>query len=120
MTDKTQEIPVAEHLAETNKELEQARAVVRDLANDLAAVADVIEPVLSDHVKRIRQARMASVEELRQMAHAVRELRDLLLAKDTERMLDQTERFLRLCRELEEFRAIGFLDAFVQAFAVRA
>jgi hypothetical protein len=36
------------------------------------------------------------------------------LAADTERMLRQGERFLTLCRELEEFRAVGFLDAYIE------
>jgi hypothetical protein len=34
-----------------------------------------------------------------------------------EHMLRQGERFMALCRELEEFRACGFLDAYVQLLA---
>lgn len=32
-------------------------------------------------------------------------------------MLRQGERFLTLCRELEEFRAVGFLDAYIRLLA---
>lgn len=116
MTQPDHDIKIAEQIAATRAELDAAREVVRTLANDLADVADVIEPVLENHIARVRRARMGSVDELRQISGAIKELRDLLTNADTKLMLDQAERFLRVCRELEEFRAVGFLDAFVQAF----
>ena len=64
MADTDQDIKIAEQIAATRTELDAAREVVRTLANDLADVADVIEPILADHIKRIRQARMGSLDEL--------------------------------------------------------
>jgi septal ring factor EnvC (AmiA/AmiB activator) len=112
------DIKIAEEIQNARTELEASRDVVRTLANDLADVADVIEPVLLEHIKRIRAARMTSVDELRQISSEIAILRDTLAKPETARMLDQAERFLRICRELEEFRAVGFIDAFLQAFNV--
>jgi len=119
MADTDQDIKIAEQIAATRTELDAAREVVRTLANDLADVADVIEPILADHIKRIRQARMGSLDELRMISAGIRELRDTLMKPETAQMLDRAERFLRICRELEEFRAVGFLDAFLEAFRER-
>jgi len=117
MSETDQDIKIAEQIAATRTELDAARDVVRTLANDLADVADVIEPVLADHIKRIRQARMTSLDELRQISAGIRELSELVNKPETMRMIDVAERFLRACRELEEFRAAGFLDAFIQSFS---
>jgi Na+/phosphate symporter len=115
MSDLDAELASAIHA--TTEELNSARAVVQTLANELADVIDVIEPALADHTKRLRQARMASLEEMRQVTTHIQELRKLLTAPETEYMLRQGERFLALCRELEEFRAVGFLDAYVRLLA---
>lgn len=119
MTDdnRDRDIKIAEEIAATRVELDQAREVVRNLANELADVADVIEPVLSSHVKRLREARMASLDELRQISNAIHTLTQLLTSQDTSHMLAQAERFLHVCREVEEFRACGFLDAWVRLLA---
>jgi hypothetical protein len=60
---------------------------------------------------------MASIDEMQLITTQIQELRKVLLAADTERMLRQGERFLTLCRELEEFRAVGFLDAYIELLA---
>jgi hypothetical protein len=114
------DLKVAEEIATTRAELDAAREVVRTLANDLADVADVIEPVLQSHVKRLREVRMTTMAELREITAGVRELKTVMTSKDTEQMLTQAERFLRVCREIEEFRASGFLDDWVQLLAPRA
>lgn len=102
----------------TTEEIDGARNVVRNLANELADIIDVIEPAIADHTKRIRQARMNALEEMRQLTTAIRDMRELLLSPKSEEMLVRAERFLAVCRELEEFRMCGFLDSFVQLFVV--
>lgn len=116
MAETNRDIHIAEQIEATRKELDQARDVVCALANDLADVADVIEPVLADHITRIRHARMTTLDELRQISAGVQELRNMVLHPDMERTLLQAERLLRACRDLEEFRAVGALDAFLRAF----
>jgi DNA-binding transcriptional ArsR family regulator len=96
-------------------ELETAREVVRNLANDLASVADVIEPVLMDHATRIRRARMTTVDEVRQSISALKEHRDFLLDKKTAEAVKIGNQLIDVCQRLEEFRMCGFLDAYLKA-----
>jgi hypothetical protein len=109
-----EDLELAAAIRQTSEELDAAREVVRNLANELADVIEVIEPALIEHTKRLRQARMTSLDEMRLITTTLQELRRLLLAPETEQMLRQGERFLKLCSELEEFRVCGFLDAYVQ------
>ena len=111
------DLEIAAAIKATHEELDAAREVVRTLANELADVIDVVEPILADHTKRIRQARITALDEMRQVTVHLKDMREVLLAPQTDRMLAQAERFLAVCRELEEFRAVGFLDAFIQLFA---
>lgn len=78
----------------TTDELDAAREVVRTLANELADVIEVIEPTIAEHTKRLRQARMASLDEMRQISTHLHDLRKLLTSPETEYMLRQGERFL--------------------------
>ena len=112
-----EDLQIADAIRQTKDELEAAREVVRELANELADVIEVIEPTLAEHTKRLRQARMASLDEMRLITTTLQELRKLMLAPETEAMLKKGERFLAMCRELEEFRACGFLDAYVRLLA---
>lgn len=111
------DVKLAAAIELTKGEIDGAREVVRQLANELADVVEVVEPIIADHTKRIRQARMSSLDEMRQIVSAVKELREIMGAGSTEKALVQAERFLRVCRELEEFRIVGFVDAFVAAFS---
>lgn len=111
-----EDVRVAEAIRTTTAELEQARVVVRDLANELGDVIEVIEPALAEHIARLRQARMSSLDEIRQITNAIKSMKDVLLSPQTDQMLTRAERFLRVCRDLEEFRGVGFLDAFVELF----
>ena len=117
MTDLETEETIAEDIERTRRELDEAREVVRILANDLANVADVIEPVLKDHADRIRRARMATVDEIRQISTAVLQMRELLCATETAEALDQAERLVTICRDLATVREIGVLAAFVRAWS---
>lgn len=116
MSHKDQDVQLLEALKATREELEGSREIVRTLANELAEVIDIVEPALAEHTKRLRQSRMSSIEELRQISSQVKEVRELMLSDRTEQMLVRAERFLKVCEQLEEFRAVGFLDAFVQLF----
>jgi negative regulator of replication initiation len=102
-------------IATATAELEAAQDVIRTLAKDLADVADVIEPVLLDHAKRIRQARMTTIDEIRQSVQALREYRDFLASEQTQRAIDRGKQLVAVCTALEEFRMCGFLDAYLKA-----
>lgn len=115
MADK--EIELIKNIHDASQELDAAREVVRTLANDLADVADVIEPVLADQAKRIRAARMSVIDECRQVATALREFRESIGSPSMTHAIEMTERFVVVFEKLEEFRACGFLDAYVEMFA---
>jgi hypothetical protein len=115
--DRDQEIAAA--IKATTDELTAARDVVHDLANELADVIDVIEPALAEHTKRLRAARMGAIDEMRLITTQIREMRELILGEKTEQMLIRGERFVKLMRDVEEFRACGFLDDFVRLLAGR-
>jgi hypothetical protein len=83
------DLQIADAIRATQEELNTAREVVRQLANELADVIDVIEPAIAEHANRLRQARMSSLDEMRQITTHVMELRRVLLAPETERMLRQ-------------------------------
>ena len=72
------DIELAQAIKVTHEEINTAREVVRNLANELADVIDVIEPALTSHTNRIRQARMASIEEMRQVTLGIRELKQVI------------------------------------------
>lgn len=108
---------IVKSIHEATKELDEARDVVRNLANDLAEVADVIEPILTEQSQRIRRARMQVIDECRQTAVALKEFRDILQSNAMLSAIERAERLISACKELEEFRACGFLDAFLEAFA---
>jgi negative regulator of replication initiation len=110
------DIELADAIKATHEEIEAAREVVRNLANELADVIDVIEPALTSHTKRLRQARMSSLDEMRQVTNAIRELKTLLLADTTEQMFARAERFLDICRALDYWRTSGYLDVLARAF----
>ncbi len=107
-------------LEKSVEDFEKAQDAIQSLANELATVADIIEPALADQVRRIREARMASTGEIGKVADAVRDLRGLLVSKDAEQMVSRAERLLAVLRELEEFRACGALEAFSKAFSTVA
>lgn len=114
----TPEDIVRNSLNKSVEDFEKSKVAIQDLANELASVADVIESALADQVKRLREARMASTNEIGRIVDAVRELRGLLASKEAEQMVNRAERLLAVLRELEEFRACGALDAFSKAFSV--
>lgn len=102
-------------IATATAELEAAREVIRTLATDLADVAEVIEPVLLDHAKRLRQARMTTIDEIRLSVQALREYRDFLSSAHTQQAIDRGRQLVAVCTALEEFRMCGFLDAYLKA-----
>lgn len=109
---------LAEAIKTTHRELEAARVVVRELSNELADVIEVIEPALATHTARLRQARMASLEEMRLITAGLKELRMALVANETDVALKRAERFVVVCRDLDEFRRTGLLQALLSTIAV--
>lgn len=116
MTDIDQQLMTA--IETTTADLDAARETIRAMANELSDVIDVIEPALADQAARLRRARMSSLDEMRLISTALVDLRDTFLAPRTATAIHEAERFLAVMKELEEFRACGALEAFMQVFGV--
>lgn len=100
-----------EEISVLNGEVSEARDTVRALANEVAALANVIEPQLLDCITRTRSARMAIVTELRQSLDAMRDVRKFFLESDYRTEMERLEQFIAVARELEALKQSGVLDA---------
>lgn len=103
-------------IRDSTSELDKAREVVRDLANDLADVADVIEPVLEGYGKRIRASRMTIVSECEQTSAALKAFVKIIMDPSVLKAIEQSERLLKAMNDLEQFRLCGGIDAYLRAF----
>ena len=111
---------VTRDLALAKEQLDAAREVVHGLANELADVVDVIEPILADHIQRIRRTRLATLQELREITAGLKEVKTTLTDPGLTAAIATGERFVAVMEKLEEFRACGFLDSYLEAFRVKS
>ena len=59
----------------------------------------------------LRATRMATVNEINASLAAMREIRKFFLESDYETEMTRLERFVRVCRDLQDLKASGVLDA---------
>ena len=102
--------PVDKMLETTNKEMETAKRVLQELANEVTALADIVQPALEKQIASLRSARMATVNEIQSLT-AMRDIRKFFLEADYAVEMERLERFVRLCRDLQELKASGVFDA---------
>ena len=98
-----------------NMEVSESKEVLEKLANDVKALSSVIEPALLDHIKGIRSARMAAVTEINQSLQALRDIRKFFLESDYQTEMERLERFVKICREINELKQTGILDVICDA-----
>lgn len=101
-----------------NCELEESKKILQNLANDISAVAEITEPQLMNHVKRLREARMTAVREMTQTLQSMKEIRKFLFEQNYHEEMNRLKEFVSLCREIKELKAEGVLDA-VADIAIR-
>ncbi len=104
---------LTEVLATTRQELEAEKQAIQALANELAETSDIILPALIEQTSKIRAARMAAVEEVRQVLQAMKDVRAVVSGAHSD--FSHLERFIALCLELKALKADGILDAVVEA-----
>lgn len=104
---------ITETLSITREELEAAKEDLEGLANELAAVADIIEPALIDQTRRIRAARITAVDETRQALTALRELRAFFSEAGYTKEIERMEHFVAICQQFKKLKDEGLLDAVV-------
>jgi hypothetical protein len=101
----------AQMLEATNRQLNAAKDTMQSLVNELKASADIIGPSLMEHVKELRAARMSVVTEVRDTMTALRDVRKFFLEADYDLEIKRLERFVALCREIQELKKAGVFDA---------
>ena len=98
-------------LKKINSELEESKKVLETLANEIAAISDIIQPKLIEHIRKIRDSRMAVVSEVQTSLTQLRDLRKFFLESDYGQEMDRLERFVRICQQLKDLKESGVLDA---------
>jgi len=109
MADSTNE--VNQLLEGTTESMERTKAVLRDLANELASLVEIVGPQLDKQIFALRQARMTVTTEIREILTPLRDIRKFFLEDDYDREMIRLERFVVVCKELKELKAAGVLDA---------
>lgn len=104
---------ITETLHITREELTEAKRDLQTLANELASVADIIEPALVDQTRRIRAARMVALDETRQALNALRELRAFFSDAGYVEEIKRMEHFVTICQQFKRLKDEGLLDAVV-------
>lgn len=105
-------------LAALNDEVRESRTILEDLANQVIAVNEAVEPALIGHIKRIREARMTAISEIHQSLAALKEVRKFFFESDYGVEMARLKEFVALCKELQELKKTGILDA-VSDIAIR-
>lgn len=100
------------------EEAERCKETLQDLKNEVSALADIIQPELANQVARIRSARMAATSEVHQALSVMKDMRAFFMEKDYKAEIERVDRFIRLCRELEDLKRDGVLDV-VAELAIR-
>lgn len=98
-------------LEQTNREIEQSKKVLQDLANEVTTLADIVQPALEKQIGALRSARMATVNEIRESLGALREIRKFFLEDDYAREMERLKEFTEVCQALQSLKQAGVLDA---------
>lgn len=101
----------AQLIQSVNVEVQESKRILRELSMEIKAVGDIVGPMLLGQVKSVRDARMTTVNELKESLAQFREVRKFFLESDYEREMQRLERFIAACRELQQLKASGVLDA---------
>ena len=98
-------------LTSINAEVVESKNTLQSLANEVSALADVIAPSLIKQIDEIRKSRMAMASEIRELISPMRDLRKFFLESDYEIEMQRMERFVKLCRDVQELKSSGVFDA---------
>lgn len=110
---------VAVYLRNARAEVEESKKTLEKLSNDVRALADVILPSLKDQVSRVREARMSITMEVRDTMVSLREVGTFLARPESDAELERLGRLVSLCREMEDLKKTGMLDALLSLLGGR-
>jgi hypothetical protein len=98
-------------LEETNRQMEQSKKLLQDLANEVVNLGEVIQPALERQIGVLRSARMSTISEISQSLTAFRDLRQFFLADEHEHEMARLKEFVDVCERLLTLKNSGMLDA---------
>jgi len=98
-------------LKQTTEDVREAKKTLEELANEVAALADIVGPALEKQIQALRSARMTTVTEIQQALGSLREIRKFFLEEDFNKEMQRLEQFVKLCREIKELKDLGLFDA---------
>ena len=104
------EISAAE-LQIVNEQAKASKEILQELHNEVRAVHDQVSPLLRKQIAEIRDARMSAVSEIQSMLVMLRDIRKFFLESDYDKELARLKEFIKICKELEELKNSGMLDA---------
>jgi len=94
-----------------NAEVEESRKTLERLKGDVDALSDVVLPVLLKHAQEIRSARMTVVSEVNTALTAMRDVRRFFLDAAYNEEMTRLERFVSVCKDIQQLKADGVFDA---------
>jgi hypothetical protein len=106
---------IAHGLQAINAEVRASKEILQQLKNEVDAVYEVVGPSLMRQAQELRAARMTAVSEVRDSLAALRDVRRFFLESDYETEIARLERFVKVCREIQELKASGVFDAVCDA-----
>jgi hypothetical protein len=104
-----------ELLNAVNAEVAESKARLEALANEVRALSDVVNPALAEQANALRTARMSVISEVNQSLTAMRDVRKFFFESSYEEEIARLERFVRVCREIQELKKAGIFDAVCDA-----
>lgn len=100
-----------ELLKAVNEEVETSKKILEDLVNQIRGLADIVLPATHEHIKKLRESRMSTVNEIHMSLSALKDLRQFFLDDNYDLEVERMERFVALCKEVQLIKESGLLDA---------
>jgi len=104
-------VSVNEELKMANEQVEDSKKVLQGLYNDVRALNEQVSPMIRSQILELRNARMSVVSEVQTMLVMMKDIRKFFLESDYKEEVERLGKFVALCKELEELKRGGTLDA---------
>lgn len=100
-----------EAFKELNSELIEAKKNLFDAVEEIKQLRGVIGPEMMTHIANLRSHRMAVVSEMRESLSTMRDVRKFFLESEYEHEMARLERFVSICKQLQQLQSEGVLNA---------
>jgi len=96
-------------------ELEESKKVMETIANEIKAIGTVVNPMIINQIKDLRNYRMTVTSEVTQLLRELKEIRQFFLVSEYKTEIERLEQFLLLCNELKRLKSDGTLDTICES-----